>query len=373
MLPQDLAKHNSVIMVSVIVSTYNRPNMLVQALRSILDQTCKNVEIIVVNDGGVDVEDTITRLNHKNSITYIRHSRNRGSAATRNTGIKVARGKYIAYLDDDDVFYPDHLETLVNFLESSDYEVAYTDAYRAIQEKKDGEFQVTSRDVPYSVDFDYDLILVENFVPLLCFMHEKACLDEVGLFNEDFMTFEDWDLWIRMSRKFKFAHIKKVTCEFAWRQDGTTKSSKKRIKLLREKVSGIIYDRYTEYKKNRPEVVETHNTVGVLYFKQGQKKKALNHFQEAVRLDPDNLTARKNLADTYLEFARGDEAIRIYQEILAKNPNDVEALLATGNLCLLSGRFEEASSYYSKILQVEPENILANQGLEALQKSQPTT
>lgn len=213
-------------LVSVIVSTYNRPDQLAGTLRSILGQTYKNIEIVVVNDCGVEVENIVSFLNKENRITYVRHKKNKGLAAARNTGIKLAHGKYIAYLDDDDLYYPDHIETLVQLLESnSDYKAAYTDAHRAYQVNQNGVYVVTKRDVPYSFDFDYDRILQTNFVPVLCFLHERTCFDDVGFFDENLKRLEDWDLWIRLSRSFKIAHIKKVTCEFSWRTDGTTMTS----------------------------------------------------------------------------------------------------------------------------------------------------
>ena len=127
-------------LVSVIVPTYNRPKMLVPTIQSILEQTYKDHEIIVINDCSLEVENIVALLNSRQNITYVRHGRNRGLAAARNTGIKLARGKYLAYLDDDDLFYPNHLETLVTFLETSDYRVAYTDALRALQVKQHGRY-----------------------------------------------------------------------------------------------------------------------------------------------------------------------------------------------------------------------------------------
>ncbi len=241
-------------MVSVIVPTYNRPGMLVNALKSVLGQTYKNVEVIVINDAGEDIESYITPLNKEGKITYVKNSINRERSYSRNVGLKIANGKYIAYLDDDDVFYPEHLETLVKFLENSDYKVAYTDACRAHQEKENGDYVVKNRDLPYSYDFDYDLILASNFIPVLCLMHEKSCLDEIGLFDESLASHEDWDLWIRMSRKFRFRHLKKTTCEFAWRNDGSSTTSQNPADFLR--TSEIMYERYKEFTKNKPHVLE---------------------------------------------------------------------------------------------------------------------
>ena len=230
-------------LVSVIVPTYNRPDQFIAAAESILAQTYRNLEIVVVNDGGIDIEPTVSSLNRRHSITYVKHAENRGLAAARNTGIKVARGKYIAYLDDDDLFYPRHVETLVRALESGEHKVAYTDAYRAHQDKKNGRYVVTKRDVPYSFDFDYDRILKTNFIPVLCFMHERSCVEETGLFDESLKRLEDWDMWIRMSRRFKFAHIPELTCEFSWRTDGSTMSSGQAQEFVeaRKKIAGKYF------------------------------------------------------------------------------------------------------------------------------------
>jgi glycosyltransferase involved in cell wall biosynthesis len=172
------------------VPTYNRPHMLINALKSIFGQTYQNYEVIVVNDGGSDVRELFEGLS-RDSIRYLQHDTNRGVSAARNTGIKAARGKYIAYLDDDDLFYPDHLETLVNFLESTDYKVAYTDAHRTFQKMQKGKYVTSKKDVPYSFDFDYARILKGNFIPVLCIMHRKSCFESVGLFDETLQSHED--------------------------------------------------------------------------------------------------------------------------------------------------------------------------------------
>ncbi|MFN3781956.1 MAG: glycosyltransferase family 2 protein, partial [Candidatus Kapaibacteriota bacterium] len=119
--------------VSVIVPTFNRPSMLKNAIQSILNQTLQDFEIIVVNDAGEDVRSIVEFFNDK-IIKYVSHSENKKQAATRNTGIRNARGKYLVYLDDDDVFLPNHLETLVSFLDANPkFKIAYTDAFRSHQ------------------------------------------------------------------------------------------------------------------------------------------------------------------------------------------------------------------------------------------------
>lgn len=241
--------------VSVIVPTYNRPDLLKEALESILAQTYRSFEIIVVNDGGQDVEAVVSSLDRgAHVLTYVRHPRNRGLAAARNTGLRLARGKYVAYLDDDDRFYPDHLETLVTFLEHSEYRVAYSDAWRVHYVKEGDRYVARSKDLPYSYDFNANALLVSNYFPVLTVVHERACLNQCGMFDETLTTHEDWDLWIRMSRTYPFAHVKRITAEFSWRTDGSTMTS--RILPDFARTAEIIYRKYRAHAEAIPGLIE---------------------------------------------------------------------------------------------------------------------
>lgn len=240
-------------LVSVIVPTFNRSSMLKDALKSIYAQTYREFEVIVINDSGEGVESLITAIDLEGRINYIRNRRNKERTYSRNIGLKIARGKYITYLDDDDRFYPDHLETLVEHLEATDYKIAYTDAYRAWIEKEDGEYVIKKRDLPYSQDFDEDEILIQNYIPLICVMHERTCLDKIGLFDEELSAYEDWDLWIRLSRSYKFLHIKKVTAEFSWRAEENLPGGKRRAEFL--ETMQTIYKRYHPLAVGKPEVI----------------------------------------------------------------------------------------------------------------------
>ncbi|MBC7962179.1 MAG: glycosyltransferase [Steroidobacteraceae bacterium] len=231
-------------LVSVIVPTFNRPETLRMALESILNQSFTDFEIVVVNDAGSEVDFVLEALPHQGRIVYLRHQMNRGLAAARNTGIGAARGKYIAYLDDDDIFYPDHLETLVHLLQANQHQVAYTDAYRALQRPEQGSYRTFEKKILYSCDFDYQRILVENFIPVLCIMHEKSCLLKSGLFDESLKRHEDWDLWVRMSRHFRFVHHPKVTCEFTFRTDGSGMTSGTLPTFL--KSMRYVYQKYAQ-------------------------------------------------------------------------------------------------------------------------------
>ena len=238
--------------VSVIMPTLGkRKEFIKHAIESVLSQTFKNLELIIINDGGDDIINIIEEYQDKR-IQYHIYSENHGRAFARNFGIKNANGKYIAYLDDDDFYYENHLSLIIEFLENSGNEIAYTDAYRAEQIFEANSYKTIAREIIYSQDFDYDGILVGNFIPNLCVVHKKECTDLLGAYDESLHTHEDWDLWIRLSKKYKFNHLPTATCEFTWRTDGSSTTSNNRKDFIKTKET--IFKKYSEYSLNNPKV-----------------------------------------------------------------------------------------------------------------------
>jgi len=207
--------------VSVIVRTSNRRDFLIECLKSITNQTFRDLEVVLVNDGGLDVTQIIESYKDRLRIVYKRHLSNRGRTAALNTGLRSAAGQYVTYLDDDDIFYPEHIETLINEMEKGDYAVAYTDSLEAEQRQTENAFEIVQRRLVYSQDFDPDLLLKTNYIPILNVMHRRDCLDSVGIFDESLPVLEDWEFWIRLSRKYSFIHIPKVTAEYRVRDDSS--------------------------------------------------------------------------------------------------------------------------------------------------------
>jgi len=235
---------NEAPLVSIVVPTFNRLNMLSKTIESVLNQTYKNLEIIVINDYGEDAQIVVDTLNDCR-IKYFNHEKNKGLGAARNTGIKNSSGKYICYLDDDDWYFPEHVRLLVEKMEANDIHVIYSNAIQNMQTIQPNGFYTTiGRHMAYDVDFSKDLLLIQNITPVLCVMHRKDCLEKAGLFDEDFKAYEDWDLWIRISRDHDFHHMRVATCEYTWRQDGSTmSSSRSEFNTLLP----TIYDRYKEF------------------------------------------------------------------------------------------------------------------------------
>ena len=208
-------------LVNVIVRTMNRPIFLEECLTSIAAQTFKDFEVVVVNDGGKNIDDIIGKYSRRMRILYREHPSNKGRTAALNTGLKSAQGKYIAYVDDDDRIYPDHFEILVKELETGEFPVVYSNSLEVSQEAVNETYKTGRKRLVYSHDYDRDLLRRTNYIPILNLMHHRDCVEKVGFFDENLTVLEDWDYWIRLSEYYDFKHIPRVTAEYRVRNDNS--------------------------------------------------------------------------------------------------------------------------------------------------------
>jgi hypothetical protein len=201
--------------VSVLIPTFDRPGYLSEALASVLRQTYANIEIIVVNDGGQDVSDIVNSFEDQRVI-FINRSQNHGKAFSLNEAISRAGGKYVAYLDDDDLYYPHHIETLVNALENqTDCQVAYSDFYKVCcRVSQDGARQVLSKVLEVSRDFNRFFMLYFNHVLHVCLMHRRDLLEKTGPYNDKLNVLIDWDMTRRLVFFSDFYHVPQITGEY---------------------------------------------------------------------------------------------------------------------------------------------------------------
>jgi glycosyltransferase involved in cell wall biosynthesis len=278
-------------LVSVIIPTFNRPDLLKRSIESVLQQTWPDFEILVINDGGADVSN-ILKIPGQEKIRYFNLPENKGRGHARNFAINNSSGKYLAYLDDDDLFYPGHLEKLVNFLENNrQYKAVYAGAMLTKLEIVNGAYVETGKTPFLTEKFDYDSLLVIGNIALLSVIHHKSCIEATGLFDETLSCNEDWDFWIRLGKKFGFAVVNEITCEFFYRAGKDLTDFYKTRK--------IIYERYKS--ENRPYEVELERakrlkeqitgpdyyfSQGRALFKEGKFPEAINFFGLFLKTDP---------------------------------------------------------------------------------------
>lgn len=187
--------------ISVIIPTYNRGNFTKEAIKSILAQTYKDFEIIVVDDGSTDDTKELVQA-FGDQVRYL-YQENKGPSAARNLGILNAKGKYIAFCDSDDRFLPTKLEKQVDFIKNNpSCRFLYTWYYN-VNEK--GE--ITKLRKPLTCKnqehLQYCLFTRKFTIRTSTLLVHKSCFDKVGFFNENFWYSQDWDMWLRLAAYYQ--------------------------------------------------------------------------------------------------------------------------------------------------------------------------
>ena len=225
-------------LVSVIIPTHNRSQKITNTINSILEQTYKNLELIIVSNGSTDnTAEIIKAIQQKDARVVFREQENSGGPSSpRNHGMKIAKGKYIAFCDDDDIWLPEKLELQISAMEKNfDVALSYTDMTR-FDEK--GEYYINNgRDVVANLDS----LLYKNVVPISSVVIRKNILQEIKDFNESVAVgpAEDYDLILRVAAKFKLHYINKKLLRY-WEGGGRTTSGNNDFKI----VDALLYLKY---------------------------------------------------------------------------------------------------------------------------------
>ncbi|MGW0249293.1 glycosyltransferase family 2 protein [Nocardia goodfellowii] len=199
-------------LVSVVIPTYNRPHPLGLALSSVAEQrdVPGAVEVIVVNDGGVDISATVDAAAEQGlSIRLINLGANQGLPCARNSGIDAARGEFLALLDDDDVYFPDHLATMLTAIDREKVEGAY--GVCALSSIRVDPQQPSFSSQYASYPFDHELLAVANFITIHAAVVRMPPPE--ARFDPDLPALEDWDIWLRLTRRhrYRFHHVPQTT------------------------------------------------------------------------------------------------------------------------------------------------------------------
>jgi glycosyltransferase involved in cell wall biosynthesis len=191
--------------VSVIIPTFNRAAVLGRAIRSVLGQTCQEWELIVVDDASTDGTEQVVRSFSDDRIKYIRHDRGRRGGAARNTGIRQARGEYVAFLDSDDEWLPEKLQKELEVFRNSDPAVGLVYTGKMIL---DEHGRVLKLRMPTKSGWVHDALLAWDFIGSCSRVTaKKQILEGVGGFDETFVNCQDYDLWLRMTKVSKVACV----------------------------------------------------------------------------------------------------------------------------------------------------------------------
>ncbi len=199
-------------LVSVIVPVFNRQDYVAETIESIVKQTYKNIEIIIINDGSTDNSEKIIRTFQSQypDIINVINQQNQGQVKARNNGLKIARGEFIAFLDSDDVWLLDKLEKqvcLFNKKVGLVYSgVQYIDTWGNVI----GEEQC-DQNIKGAV---YEKLIVKNRMTGGTVIVRNEALKKVGLFDETFEAAENWDLWIRVTQFYEVNFVDEALLKY---------------------------------------------------------------------------------------------------------------------------------------------------------------
>lgn len=221
-------------MVSVIVPTFNREKTILRAINSICEQTYKNIEIIIVDDCSTDNTKNVIESLHNNNIVYLRHDKNKGACAARNTGIEAASGDYISFLDSDDEWLPTKIEKQIKFLEQNKADIVFC-SHTFYYDFNGNKSEVPNRKIDSHIL--YKELLKKSFITTGSILAKSECFKKVK-FDINLPRLQDWDLMINMGRYFKIHHLNESLTINYIQNDSMTKDHKKGLEAIK-----IIYSK----------------------------------------------------------------------------------------------------------------------------------
>ena len=229
-------------MVSVIVRTLNRPKLLRFALNSLANQSYNSFELVLVNDGGDDLSDVIKQFEFFFPIQYIRRKKTFGRTAALNVGLSLCKGKWISILDDDDIYYPWHLETMIKATTiHTSFKFFFGQYNRVLMDR---ELELVPLSIKEGEHFDYSRqsLLVSNRIPINTWLFSKEIVKSQGEFDEGLEVLEDYEFLLRVGETYSIKGVNKVICEYRYYLSQINSITKNRDRFLDALVR--IYDRY---------------------------------------------------------------------------------------------------------------------------------
>ena len=214
---------NSNSLISVIIPTYNRGSLILDSLNSVIRQTYKNLEIIIVDDCSTDNTEEIIRNAGDNRIIYHKLLKNSGACTARNKGIELANGEYIAFNDSDDIWHENKLEKQIDFLlkKNADVVTCKMDVY---DESKN--FMYSFPNLNSDTELTTEGLLKYNATSTQLLFGKAECFKTVQ-FDKDMPRFQDWEECLRLSEKFKVVFQNEILVDTYQQKDSITKNPQK--------------------------------------------------------------------------------------------------------------------------------------------------
>ncbi|MCK8083867.1 glycosyltransferase family A protein [Vibrio sp. 1CM24A] len=275
-------------LISVVIPTHNRSIMLDRAINSVLTQTYENLEVIVVDDASTDDTENLVSSYQDSRVSYIKIKNSKGANFARNTGVRSSNGEYVAFLDDDDIWFPNKLFLQVEMLKNnSNLGLVYT----GIEVVTEGE------DIRYSIKpkFNGDIskiILTDNCIGTTStVVLSRKVFEKAGGFDENLPQLQDYDLWIRIAQICEVGFISDDLIYYYVHQSisqltSSADKNKSAIEYIDKKHAHLIND--LPLKLQRKRFCQRYNAMGKRLMKSGNNSQARSLFIKSFRLSPNS-------------------------------------------------------------------------------------
>lgn len=270
--------------VSVIIPTYNRAKSIGRAIKSVLNQTYQDFEIIVVDDGSTDNTEQIAKSFDNDRIKYIKYEKNNGASVARNAGIRTSKRQFIAFQDSDDEWLPEKLEKQMKIFEEASPKIGivYTGFWRIKNKRK---VYIPSRQIKKKEGNIYKQLIKENFVGTPTIVLRSVCLEKIGIFDERLPALEDWELFIRLSKYYLFKYLDEPLVISYSHLDCI--SNDLQALIMAKKL--ILEKHFDDIKENRKILSSHYSAIGFLLCSKGKLKEGRGYFTKAIASYPLNI------------------------------------------------------------------------------------
>ena len=267
---------------SVIIPTYNRAGKCIRAVESVLQQTCQDYELWVIDDGSIDETQTVLKP-YENRLHY-HYQPNQGVSVARNTGIRLSHGRYLAFLDADDRWVPGKLAAVAAAVqENPDVGMFYSSA-AFVDEQGCFLWTVKARNAKGNA---YFALLSEDFIVFSSTVLKRDCLDRLGIFDPQLHSSQDWDLIIRVARNYPIIPLSPVLVLYEYdAPDKITKNYRRWIAEHDQVLEKAFQDDPNLGPSQKRQIfASTAYIKGRICLQARDDVKALAWFQQSVRLN----------------------------------------------------------------------------------------
>jgi len=204
-------------LVSILIRTVDRGAWLEEALATVANQTWPNIEAVVIEDGPARSEAIVERFRDRLAIRYRATGSRVGRARAGNTALAEARGEWLNFLDDDDQFFADHVEVLVDAVQQRRVKGAYGLAWETptrVLDRAKGTYEELAYGTRHRHPFDRLALWHHNIFPIQAVLFHRSLYERYGGFAEDMDQLEDWNLWTRYTLEDDFVLVEKTTSKY---------------------------------------------------------------------------------------------------------------------------------------------------------------